>query len=113
MPARGGYGMSTRWTRIMPALIAVTLAGLAAPAGAQLAGQTVTLGVVGPLTGGAAVLGVEQRQAVELAVEERNAAGGILGARVLVAAADDRADAAEGKAEAQRLCEDRGVLGVV
>jgi branched-chain amino acid transport system substrate-binding protein len=105
--------MSTRWNRIVPALIALALAGAAAPARAQLTGQTLTLGVAGPLSGGAAALGIEQRQAVELAVEERNAVGGILGARILVVAADDRADAAEGKAEAQRLCDDPTVLGVV
>ena len=85
----------------------------AAPAGAQLAGQTVALGVAGPLTGGGAPFGVEQKQAVELAVDEKNAAGGILGAHVVLVTGDDRADANEGKALAQRFCDDARVLGVV
>jgi len=100
-------------SRRITAVLVLTVAAIAPPAGAQLAGQTVAIAVGGPLSGGAANLGVEQRQAVELAVEERNAGGGILGARVVLASADDRADAAEGKAVAQRFCGDAQVLAVV
>jgi branched-chain amino acid transport system substrate-binding protein len=99
--------------RILPALTALALAGTATPAGAQLTGQTVAIAVAGPLSGGAAPLGVEQKQGVEMAIEERNAAGGILGAKVVLVAADDRADAAEGKSVAQRFCDDTRLLGVV
>jgi branched-chain amino acid transport system substrate-binding protein len=100
-------------SRCITAVLVLAFAGIAAPAGAQLAGQTVAIAVGGPLSGGASNLGLEQRQAVELAVEEQNAGGGILGARVVLAAADDRADAAEGKAVAQRFCGDAQVLAVV
>jgi branched-chain amino acid transport system substrate-binding protein len=103
--------MTGKW--ISFGLVLVAFAGAAPPAGAQLAGQTLVVAVAGPLTGGAANLGLDQRQGVELAVEEKNAAGGILGATVVLAAADDRADAAEGKAVAQRFCDDARVLGVV
>jgi branched-chain amino acid transport system substrate-binding protein len=98
--------------RILPVLIALAVALAAGPA-AQLSGQTVVIAVAGPLSGGASALGIEQRQGVQVAVDERNAAGGILGAAVVLAAADDRADAAEGKAVAQRFCDDPRVLGVV
>jgi len=100
-------------TRILPILAAVALALAAGPAAAQLSGQTVVIAVAGPLSGGASALGIEQKQGVQVAVDERNAAGGILGASVVLAEADDRADAAEGKAVAQRFCDDPGVLGVV
>ena len=100
-------------TRILTILIAMATALAASPAAAQLSGQTVVIGVAGPMTGGASALGVEQKQGVEVAVDERNAAGGILGAPVVLVAADDRADAAEGKAVAQRFCDDPRVLGVV
>lgn len=103
--------MTGNWISVL--LVLVAFAGAAPPAGAQLAGQTLAVAVAGPLTGGAANLGLEQRQGVELAVEEKNAAGGILGATVVLVAADDRADAAEGKAVAQRFCDDARVLGVV
>lgn len=103
--------MTKRW--ISHVLIVLALAGGAMPAGAQLAGQTIAIAVAGPLSGGGAAFGVEQKQGVEVAVEERNAAGGILGARVVLLTADDRADATEGKAIAQRFCDDPQVLGVV
>jgi branched-chain amino acid transport system substrate-binding protein len=100
-------------TRVLPALIALALGATTSPVSAQLAGQTVVLAVAGPLSGGASALGIEQKQGVEVAVDERNAAGGILGASVVLVAADDRADALEGKAVAQRFCDDPRVLGVV
>jgi branched-chain amino acid transport system substrate-binding protein len=103
--------MASKWCSPLLVLLAVT--ALAAPAGAQLAGQTEAIGVAGPLSGGAAAFGTEQKQGVELAIDEKNAAGGILGAKVVLVAADDRADAAEGKAIAQRFCDDSRMLGVV
>jgi branched-chain amino acid transport system substrate-binding protein len=100
-------------TRTLPVFIALALALAAGPAAAQLSGQTVVVAVAGPLSGGASALGIEQKQGVQVAVDERNAAGGILGAPVVLVAADDRADATEGKAVAQRFCDDPRVLGVV
>ena len=103
--------MTTRWFFLV--LIVLALAGAATPAHAQLAGQTVAIAVAGPLSGGGTALGVEQKQGVEVAVDEKNAAGGILGAKVVLLVADDRADATEGKVIAQRFCDDPQVLGVV
>src|SRR5262249_22630598 len=94
-------------------LLILALLVSASPARAQLAGQTVAIAVAGPLSGGAALLGQEQKQAVEIAVDEKNASGGVLGGKVVLVSADDKADAAEGKAVAQRFCDDPRVLGVV
>lgn len=103
--------MIIRWLSPLPVILALAVS--ATPARAQLAGQTVTLAVAGPLSGGSAALGTEQKQAVEMAVDEKNANGGLLGAKVVLVWADDRADAGEGKAVAQRFCDDSRVLGVV
>ena len=103
--------MTNRW--VLSIVIVVAQALTSPVAHAQLAGQTIAIAVAGPLTGGAATLGTEQKQAVELAVDERNATGGVLGASVVLVAADDKADGAEGKAVAQRFCDDPRVLGVV
>jgi branched-chain amino acid transport system substrate-binding protein len=103
--------MMRRWLSLILIVPALGIASTAAHG--QLTGQTVAIAVAGPLSGGAAALGVEQKQGVEMAVDERNAEGGILGASVVLVAADDRADAAEGKAAAQRFCDDPRVLGVV
>ncbi len=106
--------MRTRW-RMVGLWVAAVLGvlGSAAPAGAQLAGRTIRIGVGGPLTGGAATFGVEMKQAVELAIQERNAAGGLLGATLAAEVADDGASADKGREVARRFCADSAVLGVV
>src|SRR5262249_36742604 len=111
IPRKEFHLMTSRW--IAPLLMALTLAAVVPPAHAKLAGPPIGIAVAGPLTGGAAALGTEQKQAVEMAVDERNAAGGILGASVVLVSADDKANAAEGQAAAQRFCDDARVLGVV
>jgi branched-chain amino acid transport system substrate-binding protein len=82
-------------------------------AAAQLSGQEIRIGVGGPLTTGSATFGVEMRQAVDLAVAERNAAGGVLGAKIVAVAADDEASNARGEAVAGQFCDEPAVLGVV
>jgi branched-chain amino acid transport system substrate-binding protein len=82
-------------------------------AAAQLSGQEIRIGVGGPLTTGSATFGVEMRQAVELAVAERNAAGGLLGAKVVAVAVDDAASNQRGEAVARQFCDDPAMLGVV
>lgn len=103
--------MTIRW--LSSIVVALALAISATPAGAQLADQTVAIAVGGPLSGSAAAFGTEQKQAVQLAVDEKSAEGGLLGAKVVLVSADDRGDSAEGKAVAQRFCDDPTVLGVV
>ena len=98
--------------------VACLLAGLLAagpgPATAQaLQGQVIRIGIGAPLTGGAASFGVEMKNAVELAIEDQNRAGGVLGAKLEAAVFDDEASDAKGQAGATTLCQDAAVLGVV
>lgn len=81
--------------------------GLAAPAGAQ-----VRLGVGGPMTGGSAAFGAQLKNGVEQAVEDINAAGGILGQKIVLSIGDDRADPKEGVSTANKFVAD-GVKFVV
>jgi len=91
--------------------LVVTLAiSLASGAAAQ---TQIKIGIGGPLTTTSAGFGVEMRQAVELAIDERNAAGGLDGAKLVGVAVDDKADAEAGKAVAKGICDDPAVLGVV
>ena len=95
-------------------ILAVTLASAsAAAAEADLTGQEIRIGVAGPLATPSATFGVEMRQAVDLAIDERDAAGGLLGAKIVAAVIDDLADAEKGKAAAKALCDDPRVLAVV
>src|SRR5438552_13665339 len=94
-------------------LLGGLLLGWVASAAAQLQGQVIRIGIGAPLTGGAASFGVEMKNAVELAVDEENVAGGVLGARIETRAFDDEASDATGQAGAGVLCQDPAVLAVV
>ena len=94
-------------------LLAGLLAAWSGPATAQLQRQVIRIGIGTPLTGGAATFGVEMKNAVELAIEEQNGAGGVLGARLEAAVFDDEASDAKGRAGAAALCQDPAVLAVV
>ena len=102
-----------RRIRTVAFLLAGLLAAWTGPATAQLQGQVIRIGIGTPLTGGAATFGVEMKNAVELAIEEQNGAGGVLGARLEAAVFDDEASDAKGQAGAAALCQDPAVLAVV
>jgi branched-chain amino acid transport system substrate-binding protein len=100
-----------RWA--IGGLILTSLLVVASSAVAQLSGEEIHIGVGAPLTTGSATFGVEMRQAIDLAVAERNAAGGVLGAKVVVDVLDDEANTAKGEAVARAFCEKPSVLGVL
>jgi branched-chain amino acid transport system substrate-binding protein len=93
--------------------VSVLSVAVASSAAGQLAGTTIRIAVGAPLSGGAAAFGIEMKQAVELALEEQSAAGGLLGARIEPRIVDDEASDAKGQAVAQGFCEEPTVLAVV
>jgi branched-chain amino acid transport system substrate-binding protein len=76
-------------------LMAATLQ--AAPA------QTLKIGVFGPLTGDAAATGASEKDGVELAVKEKNDAGGIRGKQIEIVYGDDGGKPEEAVNVAKRL----------
>jgi branched-chain amino acid transport system substrate-binding protein len=72
----------------------------------------IKLGVGGPITGGSAAFGAQLKNGVEQAVEDINAAGGILGQKLVVVIGDDRADPKEGVSVANKFAAD-GVKFVI
>jgi branched-chain amino acid transport system substrate-binding protein len=92
---------------LWPALVVAASVTLAHGAAAQ-----VKLGVAGPITGGSAAFGAQLKQGVEQAVEDINAAGGILGQKITLYVGDDRADPKEGVSVANKFVGD-GVKFVV
>jgi branched-chain amino acid transport system substrate-binding protein len=76
------------------------------------ASAQVKLGVAGPITGGSAAFGAQLKNGVEQAVEDINAAGGILGQKIQIFLGDDRADPKEGVSVANKFVGD-GVKFVV
>lgn len=82
----------------------------AAPALAQ---EAIKIGFFAPITGPAAADGASAQHAVELAVKEVNAAGGVKGKKVDLMVYDDRLNPQEAVAIANKLIEKDQVIGVV
>jgi branched-chain amino acid transport system substrate-binding protein len=73
----------------------------------------IKVGVYGPFTGGSAGMGVSMRNGAALATEEINAAGGILGKKVIMVARDDEARNERGAQIMQELLEKESVVAVL
>lgn len=80
---------------------------------AFLQGTTIRIGIGAPLSGSSAVLGMEMKQAVELATDEKNASGGILGGTIVSETIDDKGDASMGVTVARQFSEMQDLLGVI
>jgi len=76
-------------------------------------GQVIKIGSSGPLSGPQADLGQQLLNGARLAVDEANAAGGVLGAKVELVAMDDKADPKEAVSVANKLVADSSVVAVV
>jgi branched-chain amino acid transport system substrate-binding protein len=85
---------------------------IATLAGAHRPAAEVLIGFANPLTGEMELAAEQMQNGVELAVAELNAAGGILGQKVVVDLADDYCDAEQGLAAARKLVAD-GVVVVI
>jgi branched-chain amino acid transport system substrate-binding protein len=81
--------------------------------GTALAADTIKIGLLAPLTGFAAADGASVKNSVDLAVEKVNAGGGLLGRKVELVVYDDRADAKDAVALAQKLTQQDKVVGLV
>ncbi len=82
----------------------IALSAMIAFAGA--ANAQIRLGVAGPITGPNAAFGAQLKNGVEQAVEDINAAGGIMGQRITVSVGDDRSDPKEGVSVANKFVAD-------
>ena len=79
------------------AAVSLLLTGCDKPAGGPRAGgDTIKVGEFASLTGSEASFGQSSHQGTLLAVEELNAAGGVLGKKIEIVEADNRGDKQEG-----------------
>ncbi|HYV49357.1 MAG TPA: urea ABC transporter substrate-binding protein [Myxococcaceae bacterium] len=97
-----------RWLTVLAALSAVAVAA-GAVAAWRSRPRPLRVGVLHSLTGTMAVSEVPVQQATLLAIEELNAAGGVLGRRVEAQTADSASDGSTALREAQRLIEQEQV----
>ena len=75
--------------------------------------QTIKVGWAGPLTGDQAFFGKTWLNGVQMAIEEVNAKGGILGKKLELVPLDDQADPKQATVVAQRHCDNAEVVAVI
>ncbi|MDH7490767.1 MAG: ABC transporter substrate-binding protein, partial [Anaerolineae bacterium] len=92
-------------------VIIATLLPLAGCAGGG--SKTIKIGVIAPMTGDVKTFGESTKNGVELAVEEWNAKGGLLGKKIEIVLADDKNDPAEATAAATKLIQQDKVKFIV
>jgi branched-chain amino acid transport system substrate-binding protein len=103
-----------RTRKLLIGLAAV--AALFATAGAGSGGQTqgaIYLAEISPLTGPLSFVGTDNRQGVEVAVKEINAAGGIKGRRIVVDVFDDGSSPSQAVVHMRRIASDDKYVGVI
>lgn len=86
---------------------------LSACGGAGSESGPIKIGYIGPLTGDAAAYGVDTLNGVKLAIEERNAAGGVNGRMVELVAEDGRCTGADAASAAQKLVHVDNVVAII
>lgn len=91
------------------AAVVFGMAMLPASAGAQ----TIKIGWAGPLTGDQAFFGKTYMNGAQMALDEINAKGGVLGKKLELVPLDDQADPKQATVVAQRHCDDPSVIAVV
>jgi branched-chain amino acid transport system substrate-binding protein len=81
-------------------------------AAAQTAAAQIKFGVGGPITGPSAATGAQMKNGVDQAAADINAAGGILGQKIVVSYGDDASDPKQGVSVANKFSGD-GVKFVI
>ncbi|MEI7465577.1 MAG: ABC transporter substrate-binding protein [Burkholderiales bacterium] len=89
------------------------LALACATMGTAQAADPIKIGLSGPFTGGSSSMGVSMRDGVKLAVEEINAAGGVIGRKIELVERDDEAKNERGVQIAQELINKEKVVATV
>src|ERR1700731_5028941 len=83
-------------------LIGLALGASFAPSTAAPA-QDITIGVAGPMTGGGSAFGRQMKNGGEQAVADLNAAGGILGKKLVLEVGDDACDPKQARSVAEKF----------
>jgi branched-chain amino acid transport system substrate-binding protein len=96
-----------RFRSVSSVLIAALMMAAAVQASAA---DTIKIGVFGPLTGDAAAMGSSEKDAINLAVQEKNDAGGIRGEKIEPVFADDGGKPEEAVNAVKRLISRDDVL---
>ena len=110
-------GLTGLAVALLALALLVTACGSGTPAGQGSPGAqpkgVIRIGAAGPYTGDLSKIGLDSLNAIRMAVEEANRAGGVDGYQIEVAVGDDAGDAAQAALVAQKFAADPTVVGVV
>lgn len=104
------------WMLLMVVMSAVLVAcGNAddSSSGDGVSEDTIKIGAIWDVTGGASSMGVPERNAFNLLVEQANEAGGINGKKIEVIEADNQSDETKSLTEAKRMINQENVVAIV
>lgn len=104
------------WRRLLSIASAVLMCGSAVSQVAAEPGISTTevkIGMWTPLTGPVALLGVSARDAIEIAIDEVNEAGGVNGRKIKLVAYDDAGSPREALTSVRRLIDLDGVFALI
>ncbi len=94
-------------------VLVLIAAGCGSSSHAGAKGKTLKLGAVFSLTGGGGVYGPQQQNAVKLAVDTINAAGGVDGATLSITVVDDASLQSQSAQQTQTLIQQNQVIGLL
>src|SRR5919202_4376529 len=92
-------------TTTLLALLTVFAAGCGGGGGGS-SSEAIKVVVEGPISGDQSATGTDMRNAAQLAVDQANARGGVLGRKIDLVEGDDKADPAVGKQVAKEAADD-------
>lgn len=95
--------MQSVWTMCFGAVTGLALGGMVGSAGPALAGDSIKIGAVLSVTGGASFLGDPEKRTLELYIDRLNAKGGVLGRKLELTVYDDGGAADKAASFAKRL----------
>jgi len=95
------------------AILTATACGSSKSGSSGLSGKTVKFGGVFSLTGGGGVYGPQQKNAVELAQDVVNQAGGVNGAKISFDIQDDGSDKSQSAQVTQKLIQEQQVVALL
>ncbi|MSR87029.1 hypothetical protein EXS70_02545 [Candidatus Peribacteria bacterium] len=95
------------------ALLSLLSLSLSLAACKPAAPNTIKIGYVGPLTGDAASLGVDQMNGAKMAIDEMNVKNGASGQQFVLIAEDGRCNGADGANAGQKLINVDGVQAII
>ncbi|MDD4011870.1 MAG: ABC transporter substrate-binding protein [Sphaerochaetaceae bacterium] len=97
---------------VLLAVLSVVMSSVFAGGSSESASE-VKIGFIGPLTGDYANYGVFCNNAVQLAVDKANAAGGVNGVKIVLIAEDSEGDPAKGLAAIEKLSSSDKIVALI